>query len=209
MTASATANATPIDFYFDFISPFGYFASRRIDALAAQYGRSTVWRPMLLGVSVLKVMGLPALPDTPLKGPYILNEVRRYARYYGLTLARDTSAPPMNPLPAARFFHWLRQKDYAIARQSAAAILDAYWLEGRNMADPAELAKIAAPHGIGADAVTAALADPAVSQGLRAEVDASIKRGVFGSPFFFVDGEPFWGNDSFEMMTEWLKRGGW
>ena len=41
--------ANPFDFYFDFSSPYGYFASTRIDELAARYGRSVVWRPMLLG----------------------------------------------------------------------------------------------------------------------------------------------------------------
>ncbi len=39
----------PIDFYFDFSSPFGYLASLRIDGLAAEFGRSVAWRPFLLG----------------------------------------------------------------------------------------------------------------------------------------------------------------
>jgi len=38
--------AAPIDFYFDFSSPYGYFASTRIDALGAKYGREVVWRPV-------------------------------------------------------------------------------------------------------------------------------------------------------------------
>jgi 2-hydroxychromene-2-carboxylate isomerase len=39
----------PIDFYFDFSSPYGYLASQKIDALAAKYGRAVDWRPVLLG----------------------------------------------------------------------------------------------------------------------------------------------------------------
>jgi len=39
----------PLDFYFDFSSPYGYLASRRIDALAAAHGREVNWRPILLG----------------------------------------------------------------------------------------------------------------------------------------------------------------
>ena len=35
------------------------------------------------------------------------------------------------------------------------------------------------------------------------------ERGVFGSPFVFADGEPFWGADRFEMLDRWLSRGGW
>ena len=57
----------PIDFYFDFLSSYGYFASLRIEALAARHGREVRWHSMLLGVSVMKTMGLKPLLDTPLK----------------------------------------------------------------------------------------------------------------------------------------------
>ena len=44
--------AAPIDFYFDFSSPYGYLASHKIDGLAAKYGRDVAWRPYLLGVAL-------------------------------------------------------------------------------------------------------------------------------------------------------------
>lgn len=100
--------ATPLHFYFDFISPYGYFASLRIDELAAQYGREVEWHPMLLGVSVMKVMGLKPLPDTPLKGPYTRNDVLRYAREHKIALKHDFDAPGMNPLTCGRAFAWAR-----------------------------------------------------------------------------------------------------
>ena len=42
--------AAPVEFWFDFISPYGYFASTRIEALALRYGRTVNWRPLRLGV---------------------------------------------------------------------------------------------------------------------------------------------------------------
>ena len=54
-----------------------------------------------------------------------------------------------------------------------------------------------------------ALADPAVKERLKTEVDAAIAKGVFGSPYFVVDGEPFWGVDRLPMLDAWLARGGW
>jgi len=42
--------SSPIDFYFDFSSPYGYLAAEQIDDLAAKHGRAVVWRPILLGV---------------------------------------------------------------------------------------------------------------------------------------------------------------
>ena len=69
----------PIDFYFDFLSRYGYFASLRIEAIAARHGRSVRWHCMLLGVAVMKVMGLKPLLDTPLKGDYVLRDFARYS----------------------------------------------------------------------------------------------------------------------------------
>ena len=55
----------------------------------------------------------------------------------------------------------------------------------------------------------AAVQDPAIKEKLRAETERSIERGVFGSPFVFVDGEPFWGNDRLDQVEHWLATGGW
>ena len=54
--------AKPIDFYFDFSSPYGYLASEKIEALAAKHGRGVNWCPILLGV-VFKVTGSAPLPN--------------------------------------------------------------------------------------------------------------------------------------------------
>ena len=75
----------PIDFYFDFLSSYGYFASLRIEALAARHGREVRWHSMLLGVAVMKTMGLKPLLETPLKSDYVLRDVARYMRRHGLT----------------------------------------------------------------------------------------------------------------------------
>ena len=77
------ADASPIEFYFDFVSPYAYLAIARAEAVAARHGRVLDWHPVLLAVTVGKVMGLKAIPQTPLKGSY--------ARKIGDT--RATSAP--------------------------------------------------------------------------------------------------------------------
>jgi 2-hydroxychromene-2-carboxylate isomerase len=199
----------PLQFWFDFISPFGYFASLRIDALAARHGRTAEWHPLLVGVTVLKVMGLKAIPQTPLKGPYAARQIARYLRRHEITLGRDPNAAPMNPLPAGRCFAWLRAHAPAHAKAFAQAALHAHWVEGRAMDDPAELRAVALAAGVPPDAVDSALSDPEAALLLRAEVDAAVAQGVFGSPFVIVDGEPFFGVDSFELIDDWLVVGGW
>ena len=73
----------PIDFYFDFSSPYGYLAAQKIEALAAKYGRAVNWRPMLLGVA-FKVTGGSPLPSVPLKGDYSKRDFLRSARFHGV-----------------------------------------------------------------------------------------------------------------------------
>jgi 2-hydroxychromene-2-carboxylate isomerase len=196
-------------FYFDFISPFGYFAALRVGDLASKHGRDCEWHAMLLGVSVLKVMGLKPLLETPLKGPYLSHDAARYARRHGLVLKRPLDGPAMNPVPAARAFHWLKRHYADRYRGIAVDLLDAYWREARNLEDAGEIAMIAERRGVDGAETRAAIESDEAKQLLRTAIDTSLNKGVFGSPFFIVDGEPFWGNDRLGEVREWLQTGGW
>ena len=198
-----------IDFWFDFISPYGYLASLRIDELAARHGRDVHWHPLLLGVTVLKVMGLRPLMETPLKRDYAPREVVRYARRHRVTIARALDAPPMNPLPAGRVFAWLLRHAPVQAKAFARRALHDYWARGIELDRPDALRAAASAAGLEPSLIDRALADGSASALLRAEVESAIGRGVFGSPFVIVDGEPFFGVDKFELLDEWLACGGW
>ena len=207
----AGSQPAPVFFYFDFISPFGFLASLRIDALAAKYGREADWRSMLTGVSVLKVMGLKPIPQTPLKGPYALRDAERYCRRHGIALS-----PPLgprrvqsNPLAAGRAFHWLRCHDPGRAKPVARKLLRAYWREGVDIGAAETVVAVAATEGVDTAALGAGFDRGEAARLLRAAVDESLEAGVFGSPFFIVDGEPFFGLEKMELMEEWLATGGW
>ena len=60
-----------------------------------------------------------------------------------------------------------------------------------------------------AEALSAAIDGDVAKARLKAETDAAIERGVFGAPFFMVDGEPFWGVDSLDDAMRWAACGGW
>jgi 2-hydroxychromene-2-carboxylate isomerase len=201
--------AAALAFHFDFISPYGYFASLRVEELAARHGRTVDWRPMLLGVAVLKVMGLKPLLETPLKGDYIRRDVLREARRQGVRLGRDLNASVGNPLPPARAFCWVKQHQPEQAAAMAHALFHAFWAEGRDLSTPEAVGAIRLPAGIDAAAVVAGAASDEAATLLRNAVAASIKEGIFGSPTIVVDGEPFWGNDRLGDVDAWLASGGW
>lgn len=201
--------AAPLAFHFDFISPYGYFASLRIEELAARHGRTVDWRPMLLGVAVLKVMGLKPLLDTPLKGDYIRRDVLRTARRRGIPLGRDLNASVGNPLPPARAFYWVRKHHRELAPAMAKALFHAFWAQGRDLSTPEAVGAIALPAGLAASEVIAGAASDEAATLLRNAVGASIEAGIFGSPTIVVDGEPFWGADRLGDVEDWLATGGW
>lgn len=200
---------SPLHFYFDFISPYGYFASLRIEELAARHGRTVEWHSILLGVSVMKVMGLKPLLDTPLKGDYVRRDVERYRRQHGLATKRTADHPIMNPLTCGRAFQWVKANQPQLAVPVAQALLHAHWGEGLDLSEPDSLREVRLPAGIGADWLVEGAQSPEAARLLRSEVDASIAAGIFGSPTVVVDGEMFWGVDKLDTVELWLQRGGW
>ena len=199
--------ANPIDFYFDFSSPYGYFASAKIDDLAAKHGRDVTWRPILLG-AVFKITGGQPLPTIPLKGSYSAHDLQRSARLFKMSFKMPTKFPIGSTAPA-RAFYWLNDRDPAAARKLALALFHAYFAEDRDISNPEVTGNVAAKLGVDKVELAQALNEPAAKERLRSEVAAAIERGVFGSPYFIVDGEPFWGSDRLEQVDRWLETGGW
>ncbi|MES2635547.1 MAG: 2-hydroxychromene-2-carboxylate isomerase [Pseudomonadota bacterium] len=199
----------PLHFHFDFISPYGWLASLRIAELAARHGREVNWNVMLLGVSVLKVMGLKPLLDTPLKGDYVRRDIPRHVRKLGLTMGRDLDAPVGNPLPAARAFCLVKHHHPHMQAAMAQALYHAYWAQGQDLSTPQAVASVHLPDGMDAKWLETEVQGEFAATLLRREVDASLRAGVFGSPTFIIDGEMFWGYDRMPDVEDWLATGGW
>ena len=197
--------AAPIDFYFDFSSPYGYLASRRIDALASAHGRKVTWRPMLLGVAFKATGGAP-LPSIPIKGVYAMRDFLRSARFYGIPYRQPTTFP-VSTISAVRAFYWLQDRDPAKAVELAKTLFNAYFTENVDISKPENVAQIAGKLGVKAEDLTAGLNDQAVKDRTKKEVDAAVAHGVFGSPYVIVDGEPFWGMDRLDQVERWLAKG--
>lgn len=196
--------ANPIDFYFDFSSPYGYFASTRIDELAAKYGRSVVWRPMLLG-AVFKITGQQPLSTVPLKNSYMAHDLARTAKLLKVPFRLPTKFPAGMQAPS-RAYYWVGDKDRELAKKLAHALFHAYFAEDRDISNPEVTGNVAAKLGIDKAELAQALNDLAVKERLKTEVDAAIERGVFGSPYIVVDGEPFWGSDRLDQVEQWLTK---
>lgn len=198
--------SAPIDFWFDFSSPYSYIASELIDDLAAKYGRAVNWRPMLLGAA-FKASGLPLLVTVPLKGEYSLRDFDRSARFHGIPY-RLPDAFPVASLAASRGYYWLQDQDPAVAHAFAHAVFRAFWTDNRNIGEQDVVLDIVRELGLDAEAFAAAIATPEVKERLKRETELAVSHGMFGAPYIVVDGEAFWGADRLPQIEKWLATGG-
>ncbi len=198
----------PVEFYFDLISPYGYLASTQVEALAARYGREVDWKPVLLGITVLKVMGLKPLPETPLKKDYIAIDKPRMATLLGVPY-KEHGLKGVNSLAASRAYLWLKAKDPALAKGFARRIYARLWVQGRDITQAEAVAEEGEALGLGRAELLAAIESPEMKSALKEAVDAAIAKGVFGVPTFIADGEPIWGVDRLWMLEHWLRKGNW
>ena len=199
-------NSSPIAFYFDFSSPYSYIASEWIEALAARHGRTVDWHAMLLGAS-FQVTDIRTPVSFPLKREYTLRDFERSARFAGVPLKMPETFP-IATQNAARVFWWLHDIDGADRAVAwARHALRALFARGVNLSDAAALRGLCAEFGLDAAQAESAWNDPQRKARLKAVNDAAIAVGVFGAPFFVIDGEPFWGNDRRPQIERWLESG--
>ncbi len=196
---------SPVEFYFDFSSPYSYIASEWIEALAARHGRTVAWKAILLGAT-FQAAELKSPVAHPLKREYSLLDFERSARFAGVPL----KMPEKFPIPtqnAARIFWWLQERADVSASHWARHCLRAYFARGVDLSDVSALKELAQAFGIDGAEAEAVWSEPRWKARLKAANDAAIALGVFGAPFFIVDGEPFWGNDRRVQIERWLEKG--
>lgn len=197
----------PIDFYFDYSSPYGYLAATKIEAIAAKHGREIDWHPILLG-AIFKITGAGPLPTLPLKGDYFRIDILRCARLMGVPYKFPTKFPIPTQV-AARMTVWAQGLDRARAKTLAIALYRGYFAEDQDITNIDVCANVAAACGFDRQQAIAGANDDVIKGRLKTEMDQAIDRKVFGSPYLIVDGEPFWGADRLDHLERWLATGGW
>jgi 2-hydroxychromene-2-carboxylate isomerase len=207
MSVAQASSRAPIEFWFDFASGYAYFAALEIEALAERHGRTVLWRPFTLGAA-FKITGAQGLSRTPLKREYAQQDWQRLARLKGVPFKLPDRHPKAG-LPAIRAFYGLERKDAGAAARLAKTIILSYFQEGLDTDSPEAIAALARTLGLDADFILASIADPEVKAIARREGETAVSRGAFGSPWIFVDGEPFWGHDRLPMVEQWLAKGSW
>ncbi|MBT5670340.1 MAG: 2-hydroxychromene-2-carboxylate isomerase [Betaproteobacteria bacterium] len=198
--------ANAIEFYFDFSSPFGYFAATKIKDIGDEFGREILWKPFMIGAA-LKVTGGMPLPMIPLKGDYSSKDMERTSRQFKIPYKVPSKFPISSQAPC-RLIYWMQTVAPEKQEEAILKLYQAYFLEDLDISTPEVAAKVLSTVNGSEEELIALTQDPAMKQRLKDECNLAIEKGVFGSPFIIVDGEPFWGFDRLEQVREWLRTGG-
>lgn len=187
-----------IRFVFDFLSPYAYLAFHALPELAGRHGRQVEYVPVLFA-GLLKHHGQKAPAEIPAKRVYVFKDCLRTAAKMGLPLHPPPSHP-FNPLHALRV---AGQAPASIRRGVIEGLFAAVWQTGEGVHEPAVVERIARERGMSAEAIAAA-STPEGKGLLRENTGEALRAGVFGVPTMLVDGDLFWGLDSFEHLDGFL-----
>ncbi len=183
----------PLEFFFDYGSPYSYLADTQLPALQQRTGAELEYRPMLLG-GVFKATGnrSPALEPVEAKRRYGALELQRWVGYYDVPF-RFNPHFPIDTLPLMRVAHAALRE--GVFEAFHAVVYPAFWAEGLDLGDRALLEDLLTRRGLDGKALVAAAGDPEMKRALRETTDEAVARGAFGAPTFFVGNEMFFGSD--------------
>ena len=195
-------NDRTVEFFFDFGSPATYLAWTQLPAICRATGATLVYRPMLLG-GVFQATGNASPVTVPAKGRYMLADLARFARRYGVPL-RFNPHFPINTLTLMRGAVGLQIHDPARFDAYVTAVFNAIWVDGLQMGDPGVVAEVLGRAGFDARALLELTADPAVKDALKSATEEAVRRGAFGAPTMFVGDQMFFGQDRLDFVREAL-----
>jgi 2-hydroxychromene-2-carboxylate isomerase len=196
-----------VEFHFDFGSPNAYLAHLVVPEIEKRTGAKFEYVPILLG-GVFKLTNNRS-PAESMRGiknrlEYEELEWQRFVRRHAITRFTFNPFFPVNTLLIMRG---------AVAAQLE-GVFDRYvdevfrhmWAEPKKMDDPEVVRAALEQSGLNAAALLARTQEPAVKDRLLKNTEASVARGAFGSPTFFVGSEIFFGKDRLRDVEEELVR---
>ena len=199
-----------IEFFFDCSSPWTYLAFHNIQPLAAELGATIRWRPFLVGGvfnSVNPSVYFAREHPVPAKQAYQLKDMQDWARHTGLAIKFPPTVFPVNSVKTMRGCILLEPQGKLVPFAQAA--FKAYWGEDQDISNDAVLTELCARAGVDAAAFFAGIAQQSIKDALKANTEELIRRGGYGSPTLFINGEDmYFGNDRLPLVRAALLRGG-
>lgn len=196
-----------VEFHFDFGSPNAYLAHKVVPSIERRTGVPFRYLPVLLG-GVFKATGnvSPAvsLQGIRNKGEYAELETRRFLERHAISAFRRNPYFPVNTLKIMRGAVFAER--IGCFSRYVDEVFRHMWEEPKKLDDPEVIRAALTQSGLPAEEILAGMDDPEVKQQLIANTEASVARGTFGSPSFFVGDQLYFGKDRLRAVEEEIER---
>ena len=186
--------ASKIHFYFDFISPYAYFAWRKLPALAKKYNREIEAHPVVFG-KLLDKWGQLGPAEIPPKHNWLNEYCFRYAALNGFKY-NPPKKHPFNPLAALRMS--LKEVSGDDQLRVIDSIFEEGWSHGADLGDLSTLTSLLTRQSIDGETLSKKVSESEIKELLIDETTYAIEKGVFGVPTIIIDDNLFWGNDQMD-----------
>jgi 2-hydroxychromene-2-carboxylate isomerase len=192
-----------VEFHFDFGSPNAYFAHRVIPGIEQRTGVKFTYVPILLG-GVFKLTNnqspITQFKEVKNKLPYGLIESRRFIKKHALTAFKMNPSFPVNTVQIMRGAV-AAEMDGQLPKY-VEAVFVAVWEAGKKMDDPEVIRAELDAAGLDGARTLARIQEQDVKDGLLKNTEATVARGTFGTPTFYVGEEIYFGKDKLRDVEE-------
>lgn len=186
-------SAERLIFFFDFASPYAYFAFEETAAIATEAGLGIDFRPAMVW-TILKAQGISAPLETAPRRRYLIKDMARTAAFHGLPY-RQPDLLPISAHLASRMWLGFAAGQKITPLDLARAIYKARFVDGIDIRDPDALCKIAQEAGHDPERARAFMDDPVCHDALAANIDDAIRFGVPGIPCVLLGDQMYFGAD--------------
>lgn len=184
-----------INFYFDFLSPYSYFAWQN----SKQKNWEITPKIILMG-QLFRNFDFKGPGEIPVKRKSELRKCFQYATLKNIPF-NPPSTHPFNPMMIAKM-----ATTYASADQQYELINEIFaliWGKSTVLDDP----EIVKEHLSNYSAAYERASEPEAKKELKANIKSAINLEIFGVPTFEIKENTFWGNDSIELVESYLESG--
>ena len=195
-----------VEFYFDCSSPWTYLGfETMLKVMERHPNLDLVYKPILVG-GVFNAVN-PSVYEgrenpIPPKQTYYAKDLQDWARYVGINIGQPPVFP-VNSVKAMRGAFVALEESCLVPY--ARLVFRRYWTELLDISREPVLRDIVREVGMDADSFFDKIGSPPYKDKLRETTDELIRRGGFGSPTMFLNGDDmYFGNDRITLLESRL-----
>ena len=188
----------PLEFYFDFISPYSFLAHKQIRKIENNEGVKVIYKPVLLG-GLHNLHGIKAPAFIPAKAKHMVRDCKLIAEKNNIRFKFNSYFPirSLNLMRGVLVAEEDNVKKYYIDN-----IFNTIWQDGLNMNDAIVIQKILQNLNINPKTFSLRTTSSLIKDLLRKKTNDAYEKGVFGAPTFVVNNKIFWGQDRIEFALK-------